>query len=114
MKPIIIKHIIEETKFTLNFDLQDGSLSFPTLELNIEGDVDLNSLVIKLTEILETNRILQFEFIDSSSFLESSPKLKLIKSTLEEIYVLYNGNFEEKLNTPIAKSTENDPDDLPF
>ena len=89
MESIIVKHVIEENKITINFDLLNGSLSFPSIELKIEGDIDLNSLVIKLTELIEDKRTLQLEYEDTKSLLESNPKIQLIISTLEEIYSVF-------------------------
>lgn len=115
MKSIIVKHILEESKITINFDLLNGSLSFPTIELKIEGDIDLNSLVVKLTELIEEKRILQFEYEDTNSLLETNPKMQLIKSTLEEIYSVFNNSFNDSENVVEQNQIESDPDyDLPF
>ena len=97
MESIIVKHIIEESKITINFDLLNGSLSFPSIELKIEGDIDLNSLVVKLTELIEDKRTLQLEYEDTKSLLESNPKIQLIRSTLEEIYSVFNSSFDDSV-----------------
>ena len=98
MESIIVKHIIEESKITINFDLLNGSLSFPSIELKIEGDIDLNSLVVKLTELIEDKRTLQLEYEDTKSLLGSNPKIQLIRSTLEEIYSVFNISFDDSEN----------------
>ena len=98
MESIIVKHIIEESKITINFDLLNGSLSFPSIELKIEGDIDLNSLVVKLTELIEDKRTLQLEYEDTKSLLESNTKIQLVRSTLEEIYSVFNNSFDDSEN----------------
>ena len=116
MDSIIIKHTIEEKKITLTFDMQDGTLSFSTVELNIEGDINLNPLVIKLIELIENNRILEFEFTDTGSLLGANPKINLVKETLEEIYIEFNKIFEISSCDDVAES-EDDlsiDDELPF
>jgi hypothetical protein len=114
MKSIIVKHIIEESKITINFDLLNGSLSFPSIELKIEGDIDLNSLVVKLTELIEEKRTLQLEYEDTNSLLETNPKMQLIKSTLEEIYSVFNNSFNESENDEKQIKVESNSDDLSF
>lgn len=114
MDAINVKHIIDEDKITINFDLLDGSLAFPAVELGIEGDIDLNSLVVKLTELIESKRKLNVDFEDSKSLLDSSPKIKLIKNTLEEIYSKFNSQFDNPENGQTQVETDTDDDDLPF
>src|SRR5690606_33378807 len=119
MSTIIIKHIIEESKFTINFDIQDGSLSFPSRELNIEGDIDLSAIISKLSEFIEQKKELHIEFEDTSNLAESNPKIKLIKETLNEIYNKFNEQFTVKTevdtqeeSSEVAQSEKDD--DLPF
>jgi hypothetical protein len=115
MESIIVKHIIEERKITINFDLLNGSLSFPSIELKIEGDIDLNSLVVKLTELIVDKRTLQLEYEDTKSLLESNPKIQLIRSTLEEIYSVFNNSFDDSENVVEQNQVElNTNGDLPF
>lgn len=111
MSTIIVKHIIEEKKFTINFDLLDGSISFQTIDLNIEGDIDLNPLVLKLTEFIEKERNLESEFECINPVLEKNHKIQLIKDTLIETYSLFNKNLE---NIDAIISENNPEDDLPF
>ena len=49
METIIITNTIEQNKILIDFDFQQGELSFPSVEINTEGDVDFNFLVIKLS-----------------------------------------------------------------
>lgn len=113
MNLIIVKNIIEANKITVSFDLTDGSLSFPTVELATEGDIDLNALVIKLTELIEEKRKFNVEYEDTTSLVESNPKIKLIKNTLEEIYTKFNNQFDTPENDNIQVEANTD-DDLPF
>lgn len=118
MSNIIIKHIVEAEHIQISFDMQDGSLSFPTINLDIKSDIDLNSLLIKLTELVEIKRELETEFEDPTELLTSDSKIKLIGETLEEIYT----NFNEKINiekVPDAESSivadgSGNHGDLPF
>lgn len=113
MSLIIVKNIIEANKIIVSFDLSDGSFSFPTVELATEGDIDLNALVIMLTELIEKKRKLNVEFEDTTSLVDSSPKIKLIKTTLEEIYSKFNNQLDTPENDTIQVE-ENTDDDLPF
>jgi hypothetical protein len=93
MENILIKNTILEDKILISFDLQDGDLSFPSLELPTSGDIELNPLIIKLTELLEVNRELEVDYDDSQSILDTDTKIKLVKETLDEIYVSFNSNI---------------------
>lgn len=114
MDSIVIKHIIDESKITINFDLLNGSLSFPTIELKTEGDIDLNSLVIKLTELIVEKRTLEFEYEDANSLLSTNTKIQLIKGTLDEIYSVFNESFNDSENGDAQNQIEQNSDDLPF
>jgi hypothetical protein len=92
MENILITNTILEGKVLINFDLKDGELSFP-LELLTSGDIELNPLVIKLTELLELNREIEIDYADSQSILETDSKTKLVKETLDEIYDSFNSNI---------------------
>lgn len=113
METIIIKHNIQQDKIHISFDAKDGSLSFPEVDLDIKTDIDFNNLLIKLTNFIELNKTIEFEFIDDTKLLETSSKIKLIKETLEEIYNNYNCHIiSDKV---IVESVANDVrDDLPF
>lgn len=94
MSNIIIKHIVETEQIRISFDMQDGSLSFPTINLDIKSDIDLNTLLIKLTELIEIRRELEIQFEDPTDLLTSDSKIKLIKETLEEIYAKFNEDIK--------------------
>lgn len=98
MDDIIITNTIGEDKFYIDFNMQDGSISFPTIELSTSGDIELNPLVIKLTELLELNRKIEVKYIDSQSLLDNESKIKLVKETLDDIYDSFNLNIAVELN----------------
>lgn len=108
---IIIKHIVEESKFTIIFDMQDGSISFPSLDLNIEGDIDLSTLITKLSEFIEQKKKLQIEFEGTNDLEESNHKIKLVKETLNEIYNKFN---EQVVQDDSSGRTHQENDNLPF
>ncbi|MFV0192381.1 hypothetical protein OBJ98_05915 [Empedobacter falsenii] len=95
MATIKITNTIEESKILIGFNFQDGSLSFPAVEINTEGDIDFNFLILKLTECMESNRILEIEFLDEENLSESNSKIGLVKTTLIEIYDEFNANVLE-------------------
>ena len=108
---IIIKHIVEESKFTIIFDMQDCSISFPSIDLNIEGDIDLSAIITKLAEFIEQKKELQIKFEDTGNLAESNPKIKLIKETLNEIYNKFN---EQDIQDDSSGRTHQENDNLPF
>lgn len=114
MSTIIIKHNIQEEKINISFDTQEGLLSFPEVDLDIRTDIDFNELLIKLTDFIELNKTIEFEFIDETNLLETSSKIKLIKETLEEIYTKYNTHID--LDDSIEQETivKEKDNDLPF
>lgn len=93
MNNILITNSIEQDKISINFNLQDGTLAFPLIELSTSGDIELNPLVIKLTGLLEVKRKIEVTYEDSLLFLENDSKIKLIKETLDDIYKSFNLNI---------------------
>lgn len=93
MENILITNTILEDKILVSFNLRDGNFSFPLVELSTSGDIELNPLVIKLTELLEFNREIEIDYDDSQSILETDSKIELIKETLDEIYASFNSNI---------------------
>lgn len=114
MDSIVVKHIIDESKITINFNLSDGSLSYPSIELKTDGDIDLYSLVVKLTELIEKKRILHFEYKDENLLLETNQKMQLVKGTLDEIYSVFNTFFNNSENSGTQSHFVQNSDDLPF
>jgi hypothetical protein len=94
MENILITNTIIKDKVIIGFDLQDGSLALTTVEIPTTGDIELNPLVIKLTELLELNREVEIDYIDSLSILETDSKIELVKETLDEIYDSFNSNID--------------------
>ncbi len=91
----------------------DGLLSFPSVELKTEGDIDLNTLVVKLAKLLEYKRKLNVEYEDNGTLLDSNPKMTLVKNTLAEVYAKFNCQFDNFENGQLQVET-NSVDDLPF
>lgn len=104
MKNIIITNTIAVDKIHINIDLSDGKIPFPPIEISISGDIELNTLVIKLTELLEINRKVEVKYNDDYSLIESTPKVKLIIDALNEIYNSFNSNI-------IIEENDDDDDD---
>jgi hypothetical protein len=114
MDSIVIKHIIDESEIIINFDFSNGSLPFPSIKLKTDGDIDLNSLVIKLIELIEEKRTVKWEYEDANSLLETNPKVQLIKGTLDDIYSVFNKSFNDSEIDEAQNHVEQNPDDLPF
>lgn len=93
MDNIIITNTITEDKVSINFDLQDGSLSLISLDLSTSGDIELNPLVIKLAELIELNKKIEVAYEDSLELLATDSKITLVRETLDEIYYSFNSNI---------------------
>lgn len=106
MTTIIIKNTIEETKILVDFNFQDGALSFPSVEINTDGDIDFNSLILKLTELIESNRQLEVEYVDVELLAETNSKIGLVKATLDEIYNKFNASIELESEQSTEESEE--------
>lgn len=106
MTTIIIKNTIEETKILVDFNFQDGALSFPSVEINTDGDIDFNSLILKLTELIEYDRQLEVEYVDVELLAESNSKIELVKLTLDEIYNKFNESIELESEQSTEQSEE--------
>lgn len=97
MDNIIITNTITTDKISINFNLQDGSFSLTSLDLLTSGDIELNPLVIKLTELIELNKKIEVAYEDTLQLLESDSKIKLVKDTLDDIYESFNSNITVEL-----------------
>jgi len=93
MNNIIVTNTIEQDKITINFDPQDGTLSFPSVNLTTTGDIDLNPLILKLTDLLELDNKLEIQYNDTHSLADTDSKIKLVKETLDDIYKSFNQNI---------------------
>lgn len=98
MENIIITNTISEDKIYINFDLQDGQIPFPSFEMSTIGDIELNPLILKLTELIELKRKINFQYVDANSLIIDGSKTKLIKETLDEIYESFNSNVSNEFD----------------
>ena len=73
-------------KIDVNFNQNDNELSLESISIPTEGDIDFNSLVRTLINLIGKEKELEFEFQEESS----NPKNGLIKKTLEDIYNNFN------------------------
>ena len=73
-------------KIDVNFNQNDDELSLESISIPTEGDIDFNSLVKTLINLIGKEKKLEFEFQEESS----NPKNRLIKETLEDIYTSFN------------------------
>jgi len=94
MNEIIITNSISEKEISVGFNLNDGNVPFPPIVIDISGDIDLNDLVSHILSYLELNRKFQVEYSNPQLLLEKSDKIKLIKETLDEIYIKFNSAIE--------------------
>lgn len=73
-------------KIDVNFNQNDDELSLESISIPTEGDIDFNSLVKTLINLIGKEKELEFEFQEELS----NPKNGLIKETLENIYNNFN------------------------
>lgn len=73
-------------KIDVNFNQNDDELSLESISIPTEGDIDFNSLVKTLINLIGKEKELEFEF-QKELF---NPKNGLIKETLENIYNNFN------------------------
>lgn len=102
MSEIIITNTIAVNQISVGFNLNNGEVPFPPINIDISGDVDLNNLINEIIKLIELKRKFLVEFIDAANLIETNDKIKLIKETLNGIYSKFNENIE------IEGSTEND------
>ena len=96
MSEIITKNTITENQIVVVFDLQDGEVPSPPINIDIQGDVDLNPLINYIIKLLELEREISVEFLDNLELSETDGKIKLIKETLNEIYIKFNENVVKR------------------
>ena len=73
-------------KIDVNFNQNDDELSLESISIPTEGDIDFNSLVKTLINLIGKEKELEFEFQEELF----NPKNGLIKETLEIIYNNFN------------------------
>lgn len=83
---IKVINTISSNKIDVNFNQNDDELSLESISIPTEGDIDFNSLVKTLINLIGKEKELEFEFQEESS----NPKNRLIKETLEDIYTSFN------------------------
>ena len=83
---IKVINTISSNKIDVNFNQNDDELPLESISIPTEGDIDFNSLVKTLINLIGKEKELEFEFQEESS----NPKNGLIKETLEDIYNNFN------------------------
>lgn len=83
---IKVINTISSNKIDVNFNQNDDELPLESISIPTEGDIDFNSLVKTLINLIGKKKELEFEFQEESS----NPKNGLIKETLEDIYNNFN------------------------
>ena len=83
---IKVINTISSNKIDVNFNQNDDELSLESISIPTEGDIDFNSLVKTLINLIGKEKELEFEFQEESS----NPKNILIKETLKDIYTSFN------------------------
>ncbi len=93
MNEIIIINTITENQISVGFNLNDGKVPFPPINIDITGDVDLNNLINEIIKLIELKKKFSVEFVDKNNLVESDKKIELIKETLNDIYLKFNENI---------------------
>lgn len=99
MSEIIITNTIVANQISVEFNLNDENVPFPPINIDIIGDVDLNNLINVIVKLIELKRKLSVKFLDAANLSETNDKIKLIKETLNGIYVKFNDNVESVVSS---------------
>ena len=83
---IKVINTISSNKIDVNFNQNDDELPLESISIPTEGDIDFNSLVKTLINLIGKEKELEFEFQEELF----NPKNGLIKETLENIYNNFN------------------------
>ena len=102
MSEIIVTNTISVNQISVGFNLNNGEVPFPPINIDISGDVDLNTLINEIIKLIELKRKFLIEFIDMDNLIETNDKIKLVKETLNRVYSKFNENVE------IIDNIEND------
>lgn len=94
MSEIIVTNTIALNQISVGFNLNNGEVPFPPINIDITGDVDLNNLINEIIKLIELKRKFLVEFIDTANLEETNDKIKLIKETLNGIYSKFNENID--------------------
>ena len=84
---IKIINTISSNKIDVNFNQNDDELPLESISIPTEGDIDFNSLVKTLINLIGKEKELEIEFQQEEL---SNSKIGLIKETLETIYTSFN------------------------
>mgnify|MGYP000072159875 CR=1 FL=1 len=85
---IKIINTISSNKIDVNFNQNDNELPLENISIPTEGDIDFNSLVKTLMNLIGKEKELEIEFQQEEEL--SNSKIGLIKGTLEDIYKKFN------------------------
>lgn len=86
---IKVINTISSNKIDVNFNQNDDKLPLESISIPTEGDIDFNSLVKTLINLIGKEKELVIEFQQEEEELSNS-KIGLIKETLETIYTSFN------------------------
>ena len=85
---IKVINTISSNKIDVNFNQNDDKLPLESISIPTEGDIDFNSLVKTLINLIGKEKELEIEFQQEEEL--SNSKIGLIKETLETIYTSFN------------------------
>lgn len=85
---IKVINTISSNKIDVNFNQNDDELPLESISIPTEGDIDFNSLVKTLINLIGKEKELEIEFQQEEEL--SNSKIGLIKETLETIYTSFN------------------------
>ena len=85
---IKVINTISSNKIDVNFNQNDDELPLEGISIPTEGDIDFNSLVKTLINLIGKEKELEIEFQQEEEL--SNSKIGLIKETLETIYTSFN------------------------
>jgi hypothetical protein len=96
MGNIKVTNTIETDSVNIDFNIDDSTVHYPSIKINIQTDVDLTLLINKLIEFVEINHKLVVKYVDEHGLIESNSKIKLIKETLDEVFVKFNDEINNE------------------
>ena len=85
---IKVINTISSNKIDVNFNQNDDELPLESISIPTEGDIDFNSLVKTLINLIGKEKELEIEFQQEEEL--SNSKIGLSKETLETIYTSFN------------------------
>lgn len=99
---IKVINTISSNKIDVNFNQNDDELPLESISIPTEMDIDFNSLVKTLINLIGKEKELEIEFQQKEDL--SNPKIELIKGTLDDIYKNFNEVIARSFhtNSPIS------------